>query len=48
MSVEAAIEEMYGVTKDTEWKAEEARRIKEEMGVMELEEPSLNLDGIGL
>lgn len=48
MSIEAAIEEMYGVSKDTEWKAEEARRIKEEMGVMELEEPALNLDSITL
>lgn len=44
MSIEAAIEEMYGVSKDNEWKAEEARRIKEEMGMTELEEPALNLE----
>ena len=39
MSVEASVEELYGDTKDAEWKAEEVRRIKEEQGITGLPEP---------
>lgn len=42
MSVEASVEEMYGDSKDDDWKAEEVQRIKEEMGTVLKEEPSIN------
>jgi hypothetical protein len=45
MSMEAAVEELYGDTKDDEWKAEEVRRLKEESGLTEAPEPAVNLDG---
>lgn len=45
MSIEAAVEELYGDTKDDEWKAAEVRRLKEEAGIIEMEEPAVNLDG---
>lgn len=38
MSVETAVEELYGDTKDTDWKKEEARRVKEQSGITELDE----------
>lgn len=41
MSTEAAVEEMYGDSKDDDWKAEEVRRIKEEQGITELDEPTI-------
>ena len=40
MSIEAGIDELYGDSKDDEWKAEEAKRIKEEMGIAVAEETS--------
>lgn len=40
MSVEAAIDELYGDTKDKEWKAEEAERIKAQNGIMMTDEDS--------
>lgn len=42
MSIEAAVDELYGDTKDEEWKKEEVARLKEEQGIAELEEPSIN------
>ncbi len=44
MSIEAQVEELWGDTKDEEWKLEEVRRIKEEKGIIEMEEPSVNKD----
>lgn len=41
MSVEAAVEELYGDTKDDDWKAQEVSRIKEEQGIAELAEPTI-------
>ncbi|MBQ0037842.1 MAG: capsid protein [Clostridiales bacterium] len=41
MSIEAKVDEMWGSTKDEEWKAEEIRRIKEQIGVVSEEEPAL-------
>ncbi|MDO5293323.1 MAG: capsid protein [bacterium] len=38
MSIEASVEEMYGDTRDEEWKAEEVRRLKAEQGIAEVEE----------
>lgn len=48
MSIEACVEELYGDTKDEQWKKEEVKRLKEEQGIQELEEPTINLqmDGI--
>lgn len=43
MSIEAAVEELYGDSRDEEWKAEEVKRLKAEQGIAELEEPSVNM-----
>ena len=45
MSVEASVDELYGDTKDEEWKKEEVARLKAEQGIAEEEEPALNLEG---
>lgn len=42
MSVEAAVEEMYGDSKDDDWKDEEVKRIKEEQGILEKSMPGIN------
>lgn len=42
MSVEAQVEELYGDTKDEEWKKEEIARLKAEQGIAQLEEPAIN------
>lgn len=39
MSIEAAVDELYGDSKDGEWKAEEVLRLKAEQGIVEMEEP---------
>ena len=39
MSVEASIEELYGDTKDDDWKQEEVARLKAEQGITEMDEP---------
>ena len=44
MSVEAQVEELYGDSKDEEWKKEEIARLKAEQGIAELEEPGVNQD----
>ena len=44
LSIEACVEELYGDDKDKEWKDEEIQRLKSEQGLVEMEEPSLNLD----
>ncbi len=49
MSIEAKVDEIWGDSKTDEWKAEEVQRIKQERGIIQVEEPSLtntNLDGI--
>ncbi len=46
MSIEAAVEELYGDTKDDAWKAEEVARLKAEQGIVEMEYPAVNTDGI--
>lgn len=40
MSIEAGIDELYGDSKDEDWKEKEAKRIKEEMGIAVAEEAS--------
>ncbi|MBP3543440.1 MAG: capsid protein, partial [Lachnospiraceae bacterium] len=42
MSIEACVEELYGDSKDEDWKKEEIARIKAEQGIAEVEEPSVN------
>ena len=44
MSIEASVEELYGDSKDEEWKNEEVRRLKEEQGVTQVETPSVQFD----
>ena len=41
MSVEASVEELYGDTRDEEWKNEEVARLKAEQGVSQVDELSL-------
>lgn len=42
MSIEASVEELYGDSKEQEWKDQEVARIKAEQGVTEVDVPSLN------
>lgn len=42
MSIEACVEELYGDTKDEEWKKEEIARLKAEQGIAVIEEPAVN------
>ena len=44
MSIEAQVEELWGDTKEPDWKAEEVKRIKAERGIEEVEEPAINQD----
>jgi hypothetical protein len=44
MSIEAKVDEMWGDSKDEIWKAEEVKRIKEQQGIVTMEEPALNED----
>lgn len=48
MSVDAAVDELYGDDKDDAWKKEEIQRIKGELGIAEIEEPGLNLEGVNM
>lgn len=41
MSIEAKVDEMWGDSKDDEWKAEEVARIKAEQGVIQMGEPTI-------
>ena len=48
MSIEASVDELYGDSKDDDWKAKEIQRLKEEQGIAEMEEPNIvNLDAGG-
>ena len=44
MSVEASVDELYGDTKDDDWKKAEVARIKSEQGVVVQDEPAVNAD----
>lgn len=44
MSIEAQVEELWGDTKEEDWKVEEVKRIKYEKGIEIVEEPSINQD----
>lgn len=47
MSIEAKVDEMWGDTKDKAWKDEEVKRIKEQQGIVTMEEPALNEEFTG-
>lgn len=47
MSVDAAVDELYGDDKDDTWKQEETKRLKEELGIGAVEEPGVNLEAGG-
>ena len=47
MSVDAAVDELYGDDKDDTWKQEGIKRLKEEQGIGEVEEPGVNLEAGG-
>ena len=44
MSIEASVDELYGNSRDDQWKKEEVARLKAEQGIVEMVEPALNLD----
>lgn len=44
MSIEAQVEELWGDTKDEDWKKEEVQRIKEEKGIVSMDEPAIAED----
>lgn len=48
MSIEAAIDELYGDSKDEGWKKEEVKRLKQEQGISVTEEPAVNMEGVNL
>lgn len=39
LSIEACVDELYGDSRDDEWKAEEVKRLKAEQGIIEMDEP---------
>lgn len=43
MSIETTVDELYGDTKDREWKQNEVDRLKAEQGIAQMEEPAVNL-----
>ncbi len=44
MSLEAAVDELYGDSKDETWKKEEVARLKEEQGIATMEEPTITTE----
>lgn len=44
MSIEASVDEVYGDTKDDDWKAEEVQRIKAQTGVESMSETTFTLE----
>ena len=44
MSIEASIDELYGDSRDDDWKKEEVARLKAEQGIVDVQEPAVNLD----
>ena len=44
MSIEASIDELYGDSRDDEWKKEEVERLKAEQGIVDVQEPAVSMD----
>ena len=47
MSIEASVEELYGDSKDEEWKKQEVSRLKAEQGIETMEQVSVSEDNGG-
>lgn len=47
MSIEASVEELYGDSKDEEWKQQEVMRLKAEQGIETMEQVSVSEDNGG-
>lgn len=47
MSIEARVDELWGDARDETWKAAEVRRIRQEQGIAELEEPAVSAQAGG-
>lgn len=48
MSIEKAVEELYGDSLTEEEKETEVARLKAEQGIVEIEEPALNMEGVDI
>lgn len=48
MSIEACVDELYGDSKDDQWKQEEVARLKAEQGIAAVTEPAINTDGLNV
>ena len=48
MSIEASVEELYGDSKDEEWKKAEVSRLKAEQGISTVQEPEVALEGVNI
>lgn len=48
MSIEAKVEEIWGDSKTDEWKVEEVERIKQERGIIQMEEPNFVNDNLDI
>jgi hypothetical protein len=46
MSIEAKVEEIWGDSKTDEWKLQEVERIKQERGIIQMDEPSFTNDNL--
>ena len=44
MSLESCVDELYGDTKEDEWKKEEVQRLKAEQGIVDEDVPAMNID----
>jgi len=44
ISIETMVDELYGDSKSEEWKRDEIERLKKEQGLVEMEEPAVNMD----
>ncbi len=48
MSIEAQVDELYGDSKDSQWKAEEVARLKAEQGIVEMDHVEVSKDGLSI
>lgn len=48
MSIESCVNELYGDSKDEDWKSQEVARLKAEQGITKVENTGVNADGLEL
>ena len=48
MSIEASVEELYGDSRDDQWKMEEVARLKAEQGIQDMQEPEIDVDAVDI